>query len=43
MKNKKLYDFLTGAITLVLTIIFVIVIMGLHMYSERGSVMSWLP
>jgi NADH:ubiquinone oxidoreductase subunit 3 (subunit A) len=39
----KFNELLIGAIALVLTIIFVIVIMVLHLYSEQGSTMSWLP
>lgn len=41
--NKKLIDLLTGAIVLVLSIIFIFLIMGLHMYTERSFMMSWLP
>ncbi len=42
IKNKYI-DVLTGAIVLVLIIIFIFVIMGLHMYTERSFMMSWLP
>lgn len=41
--NKRLIDFLTGAIVLVLSIIFIFLIMGLHMYTESSFMMSWLP
>lgn len=43
MIKKKYIDLLIGAIMLVLTIVFIFVIMGLHMYTERSFMMSWLP
>lgn len=43
MTSKKICDLFKGATVVVLTFVFIIVVMGLHLYSERGSMMSWLP